>query len=212
MVDHELVAKWVVDVAVLDHADVQSDEFIEAARMAWPRVLACTRRSVSNRQATAAETISLTLEIWEVALRSVWRTLQQCKDGESKIENLSNYLIGAFRHRLNQHLKKDKHRNAVLEFVPPEELDGLEQSGGGKEDGAVRIHRQIQLMEVYTAMDDYVRQAIMARSCGFSWREIANEMGANEQNLTMRVQYAIRKMRDKFARLPNGPKPDLTCV
>jgi hypothetical protein len=34
-------------------------------------------------------------------------------------------------------------------------------------------------------------------------------MGIAEQNLIMRVQYAIRKMRTRFAGLPNESKPGI---
>lgn len=212
MVDQEVVAKWVVDLAVPNKTEVQSDRFVKAAQKAWPRVRACAKRSISNRQISADEVVSLTLEIWEVTLRSVWKTVQQTPRVEATIENLPNYLIGAFHHRLNQHLKRDRRRDAVLEFVAPEELTGFEQPGTGEEDSTVRIHQQIQLMEVYQAMDERVRRAVVARTHGFSWREIASEMGIEEQNLIMRVQYAIRKMRARFARLPNGSKPIIKCM
>jgi DNA-directed RNA polymerase specialized sigma24 family protein len=212
MVDQEVVAKWVVNLAVLQNAEVQSERFTEAAQLAWPRVLVCTRRSVSNRQISSSEALSLALEIWEVTLRSVWNTLQQDPDGEARIENLTSYLIGAFHHRLNQHLKRDKQRDAVLEFMPPEELMGLEQPGTAERACEFDLYRKIQLTELYTAMDENVRQALIARTHGFSWREIATEIKVDEQNLIMRVQYAIRKLRDKFSRLPNGPKAELKSI
>lgn len=210
MVDQEVVANWVVNVTALQAVGIQVDRFIEAARLAWPRVLACTKRSVDNRQFNAAEAASLALEIWEVALRSVWMTLQQTSEEEARIENLSNYLIGAFRHRLNQNLKKGRHRDAFVDFVPPETLSGLERPGTSGESCAVQIHRKIQLMEIYTAMDESVRQAVIARTHGFSWREIADDMGIEKQNLIMRVRYAIQKTRDKFAGSAAGVKPQ--CI
>ncbi len=199
MLDQEVAANWVANVAALQAVGIQVDRFIETARVAWPRVLACTKRSVYDQQINAAEAASLALEIWEATLRSVWMTLQQTREEDARIENLSNYLIGAFRHRLIQHLKKSKHRDAFVNFVSPEALSGLERPGIFQESCAVQIHRKIQLTEIYTAMDESVRQALIARTHGFSWREIADDMGIEKQNLIMRVRYAIRKMRDKFA-------------
>ena len=212
MVDQEIVAKWVVDLTVLPNPEVQSEKFSEAAQLAWHRILACTRRSVWNRQVTSAEAMSLALEIWEATLRSVWNTLRQTPDDEARIENLTNYLIGAFHHRLNQHLRKNKQRDAVLEFMPPEELVELEKPGTADRDSELDIYRKIQLTELYSALDDPVRQALIARTHGFTWREIATELGMDEQNLIMRVQYAIRKMRNKFAGLPNGSKASMKCM
>jgi DNA-directed RNA polymerase specialized sigma24 family protein len=199
MLDQEVAANWVANVAALQAVGIQVDRFIETARLAWPRVLACTKRSVYDQQINAAEAASLALEIWEATLRSVWMTLQQTREEDARIENLSNYLIGAFRHRLIQHLKKSKHRDAFVDFVSPEALSGLERPEMFQESCAVQIHRKIQLTEIYTALDESVRQAVIARTHGFSWREIADDMGIEKQNLIMRVRYAIRKMRDKFA-------------
>lgn len=212
MIDEEVVANWVANLAVLQNTEAQSERFAEAARVAWPRVITCTRRSVSNRQITSAEATSLALEIWEVTLRSVWNTLQQDPDGEARIDNLTNYLIGAFHHRLNQRLRKDKQRDAVIEFMPLEELMVLEKPGTASSDSEFDLYRKIQLTELYTAMDEHVRQALIARTHGFSWCEIATEMGVNEQNLIMRVQYAIRKVRNKFTRAANVSETNLKTM
>lgn len=199
--DHDEVVKWVLGLAVEEQADTRTDEFVRAANAAWPRVLACTRRAVP-RQFTGPEISSLALEIWEIVLRSVWKTLNQSQDGRVEIQNLQNYLVGAFHHRLNEYLKKERCRGSVIELLPPEELAALEEPGSAQQALTLKIHQQLQLVEVYSMMDEEIRRAMIARIYGFSWREIARTLGIKEQNLIMRIQYAVRKIREKFAEMP----------
>ena len=196
MLDQDQIAKWIIGLAADDETDARTAGFLNAARLAWPRALAHARRELSRQQLNSTETASLALEIWESVLRSVWKTFQQRLGARKQIEDLENYFIGAFHHRLNRHLKQKRQHDHLVTFVPPEEL--IELDSGFDERSAVRIHQDIQLKQAYATMDPAIRRAIIARVYGFSWREIARTFGTGEQNLIMRVQYAIRKLRDRF--------------
>lgn len=177
-----------------------NQNFYRAACITWPRVLAHARHEMSARGINNTEITSVALETWESVLRSVWMTLQKRSDACDQIESLENYLIGAFHHRLNRLLKQKRRRESVLEFVPPEELTAVRTRDSVDEESVIRIHQEIQLKEVYAMMSEDVRRALVAKLYGFSWREIAMTLGTEEQNLIMRVQYAIRKIRAKLAR------------
>jgi DNA-directed RNA polymerase specialized sigma24 family protein len=198
MLEQDQLAKWIVGLGPQEEGNERAREFVQASRQAWPRVLAHTRRELSNQRFDRAEITSLVLEIWEAVLRSVWKTLQD-SSGAAEVKNLENYLIGAFHHRLNRHLKQKRRRDASLEFVPPQELIELSSHDSIDEDWAVRIDRAVQLKQVYAMMDEKIRKAIIAKVYGFSWSEIAKTFQIEEQNLIMRVQYAIRKIRQKIA-------------
>lgn len=198
MLEHDQLAKWIVGLAAEDTASDQAREFVQASQQAWPRVLAHVRRELSAH-ARGAEITSLALEIWEDVLRSVWKTLRR-PNGASEVRDLENYLIGTFHHRLNRRLQQERRRDAILEFVPPEKLIELPaRDNNNLEDSAARIDQRIQLNQVYGMLDENVRKAIVARIYGFSWAEIAKTFQIEEQNLIMRVQYAIRKIRGKLA-------------
>jgi len=137
-------------------------------------------------------------------LRSVWKTLQQDPDAKNNVKNLQNYLIGTFHHRFNRYLKRKRIHNAVVEFLPPQELIGVSGTSHQKHDWEDEAQRVIQLEQVYAQMDADTRKALIARVYGFSWLEIANTFQIEEQNLIMRVQYAIKKVREKFR--PGGGK------
>lgn len=195
MLEQDQLAQWIVG-SEEDPANESTRNFVAASRAAWPRALAQTRRELSNQGLSRAEIESLALEIWELVLRSVWRTWQS---RENAIKDPENYLIAAFCHRLNRRLKLKRRRDAVLEFLPPEKLIEVSGRDNGDAGCELRIHRGIQLEQVYAMMDERTRKAFIARVYGFRWAEIAETFEIQEQNLIMRLQYAIRKIRGKLA-------------
>jgi DNA-directed RNA polymerase specialized sigma24 family protein len=200
MVEEEQVARWVVGLAEGAQADNQTQQFLDAARLAWPHVLAHTRRELSGRRLSSGEVTSAAFEIWEEVLRSVWGTLRRHPDALHQIRSMENYLVGIFHHRLNRRLKYGRSRDTVLEFLPPEDLESLKALGHVDEGYATRLHQNIQMEKVYAQLDEKVRRALIARIYGFSWGEIAQHFQVEEQNLIMRVRYAIRKIKENFSR------------
>ncbi len=200
MIEQDQVARWVVGLAQTDHADEETSTFLGCASLAWPRVLAHARRELSQKGLGPDEIASLALEIWEETLRSVWNTWRQRPNQPRRIENLENYFIGAFHHRFNRHLKRKRLRDSLLEFRPPEELAEMKRAANVDEDYAARMHRGIQLEQAFAAMNQNIRRAVIASMYGFSWSEIAERSHIKEQNLIMRVQYALRKVRGKLTR------------
>lgn len=199
MVDQDQVVRWVIGLVNGCQADDQTCKFLECSNAAWPSVLAHVRHEVADQGLSSDEVTSLALEIWEKTLRSVWKTWRE-QDGPSHIDNLQNYLIGAFHHRLNRDLKRKRLQDSKLEFRSMDQLAILQNAANVDEDYANRIDRNIQLEEVYAEMNENTRRAITARVYGFSWTEIGECLHIEEQNLIMRVQYAIRKIRNRFTR------------
>lgn len=198
MLKQDQVARWIMGLRDDSKADGRTLEFLECSSRAWPGALAHVRHELSKSALNGDEVDSLALEIWEQTLRSVWRTWQDRPNLANRIENLENYMIGAFHHRLNRRLKRQRLRDAVLEFRPLEELAQMKGAANVDEDFAPRIERGIQLQEAYTEMKEEIRLAMTAKIYGFSWRDIAKRFDIEEQNLIMRVQYAIRKVRGKL--------------
>src|ERR1700724_919912 len=91
-------------------------EFVQCAKNLWPRVLSYARRQDRGR-VSLEEKEPLAAEIWECVLRSVARTRVRLEQRGERIANLEAYLIGAFQHRFNRALKREKERRLVVEFV-----------------------------------------------------------------------------------------------
>jgi DNA-directed RNA polymerase specialized sigma24 family protein len=194
----EEITRWVLGLDP-GASDAGTGEFLSAAKAAWPRALAHTRRELGGGRSSATEVVSLAFELWEPALRSVWKTYQSQRD-TARIENIEHYLVGVFRHRLNRYLSHKRQDDSVLDFRPPQELEILKVSGAVDDGMAARIGNSIQLERVYAAVGEDIRHAMVARTHGYSWADIAVVMGTEEQNLIMRVQYAIRKFRTRVSR------------
>jgi len=199
VIEHDDIVTWIIGFSYNDAPDEDLKEFLRASHAVWPRVTALTERALAKRQYNPSEIASLTFEIWENALRSVWKTWQQRTSKAHQIQNLEHYLIGIFHHRLNRYLGRQRCRDAVLEFMSPVELEALDGLSNVDKECVNRIEQGIQLEEVYAAMDEGMRAAVVARVNGCSWAEIAEKFQIKEQSLMMRMQYAIRKVRREFS-------------
>jgi len=197
MLDQDNIAKWVTDLNAKSVADVKKTQFIEAARRVWPRNVAYARREMTNQHIDAIDASTVAAEIWEAALRSVWKTFCTDENNEIHIRNLSSYLTGAFQHRFNRYLRQARYREAMLELLPTEKLIVLQTPDDSSQGSVARIHHKIQLEQVYAMLDNNIRWVLVARCHGFAWQEIAKALNTDKQNLIMRVQYAIRKIREK---------------
>jgi len=196
--EQEQVARWIIGLHDEDSADERTLKFLECSSRAWSSALAHVRHELAGKGLNNDEIDSVALEIWEKTLRSVWRTWQERPSAASQIENLEDYLMGAFHHRLNRQLKRQRLRDSVLEFRPVEEL--VQLKGAADKDFVSRVQRGIQLEEAYAEMKQEIRLAVSAKLYGFSWPDIAKRFHIDEQNLIMRVQYATRKIRKKLNR------------
>lgn len=170
-------------------------DLLECARRAWPRVLSYARRQVPT-QLSINEKDSLAAEVWESVLCSVSRTLGRTRRDRRKILDLESYLIGAFQHRLNRALQKDKRRQRTIELVPPHEL--ARRADNDKVDWVRELERDLQIQQIVARMDDWTRATWASRQYGYSWREIAEQSGMTEPQAKMRFRYAIAKIRKGF--------------
>lgn len=171
------------------------DELIAVARKVWPRLRAHAITEAKNQ--SFDERVALAAEVWEKVLRSVSKTLEECDWKKSGIANLEAYLAGAFYHRFNRALRKERRRQETIELVPssldleqfPEALDMNAQPD---------LEHSVQVKEVIENMDDWARVVWTARQYGYSWRKIAKYMGVSEQQAKLRFQYAMRRLRDRL--------------
>lgn len=172
-----------------------NQELLECARKAWPRALAYARREAPT-QTSADERDSLAAEVWEAVLRSVSKTLGRTKRAKQKIVDLEAYLVGAFQHRFNRELKKEKRRQRTIESIPLQQLENLPDSDPGP--WGTGLERDLQIQQIVAKMDDWTREVWAGRQYGYSWREIAQQFGMNEPQAKMRFRYAIEKIRQNI--------------
>ena len=169
------------------------DELLAAAREAWPRVLAHTRRELSDRSVSLEKT-ALAADVWERVLRSVSRTLDRKGDRRPPISDLQSYLFGAFLHRFNRVLKREKRRVERIELIASlHDLERLQTAT--RAEWVSDLERTITVNQIVAHMDEWTRKAWKARQFGYSWKEIAHRLGQNEQQTIMKFRYGLEKTR-----------------
>ena len=171
----------------LDH----DDELISVASRLWPRVQAHARRELANKNSD--DSVALAAEVWEGVLQSVSKTRQRRNGKGAEILDLEAYLFGAFHHRFNRALKKERRRQATIELVASSH--DLEQLPGARDLKSSRdLEHSIQVREVVQNMDGWTRKVWTARQYGYSWREIAEHVGLGEQAAKVRFHHALRRL------------------
>jgi DNA-directed RNA polymerase specialized sigma24 family protein len=176
------------------HTD-DDDKLIVVARLMWPRVQAYALREVGN--GPCDEVMAIATEVWEGVLRSVSKTIDRGKRKGSGIKDLEAYLFGAFQHRFNRALKKERIRQETFRLFPSNcVLEEFREAQDSK--SAFDIERSIQIKEAIARMDDWTRRVWAARQYGFSWSEIGEFMGLSEHKAKLRFRYAISRIRARF--------------
>ena len=167
------------------------DELIAVASRLWPRVQAHARKELANKNPD--ESAALAAEVWESVLQSVSKTLRRRTGKATGIVDLEAYLFGAFLHRFNRALKKERRRQETIGLVPSN-VDLAELPGARDTKSPRTLEDSIQVKEVVRNMDDWTRKVWTARQYGYSWREIAEHMGLSEHQAKLRFRYALRKL------------------
>ena len=174
------------------------DELKAVASRLWPRVQAHARRELGNKNPD--DGVALAAEVWEGVLQSVSKTLQRRNETSQGIVDPEAYLFGAFLHRFNRALKRERRRPETIELVPS--TRELEQLPGALDLKSARdLERSIQVKEAIENMDDWTRKVFAARVYGYSWREIAELHGLTEHKAKLRFRYALGRLA---ARLGHG--------
>src|ERR1700723_1718594 len=182
MSSSELSPEWVLSSFIPPIAAPQHEitELIVVARLLWPGVRAHAYREQPGK--SSDEALAFASEVWEGVLRSVAKTIQRSNGRDWRIKNMEAYLFGAFHHRFNRALKKERRRLQMMQHLPTSH--DLEQS--------------IQLKEAVRKMDEWTRKVWAARQYGYSWKEIATQLRLTEPQVKLRFRYAIGKLRARL--------------
>ncbi len=198
MSSRELGPEWVLS-AFLANAEAwgQDDvsELAIVARRLWPRVQAHARKELTNK--TSDDAMALATDVWESVLRSVAKTMCRSNGKGRPILNLEAYLFGAFHHRFNRSLRRERRRREMVEYLPlGRDLERLRHAHDSK--AVADLDRSIQVKETIENMDDWTRNVWMARQAGYSWKEIAKRLRLTEPQAKLRFRYALGRLRARL--------------
>jgi len=198
MSSRELGPEWVLSAflpiaGARGHDDVS--ELAIVARRLWPRVQAHAGKELANK--TSDDAMALATDVWESVLQSVAKTMCRSNGKGRPILNLDAYLFGAFHHRFNRALRKERRRREMVEYLPlGRDLERLRPAQDLK--SVADLDRSIQVKQTIENMDDWTRTVWMARESGYSWGEIAEYLRLTEPQAKLRFRYALGRLRARF--------------
>ena len=168
------------------------ERLLDAARSAWPNVLSYARL------AEVPDSECLATEVWEELLRSVLRTMRRLGNLHH-VTNLESYLIGAFRHRFQRALVKERQfRQKVLLTDSVEKLESLGRIPDWKP--VERLERELQVQQALKLMDPWTRRVWSYVKYGYSIKEIAKRLGLTEFQVEFRYRRRLTRLRDYLRR------------
>jgi len=168
------------------------ERLLDAARSAWPNVLSYARL------ADVPDSECLATEVWEELLRSVLRTMRRLGNLHH-VTNLESYLIGAFRHRFQRALVKERQfRQKVLLTDSVEKLESLGRVADWKP--VERLERELQVQQALKLMDPWTRRVWNYVKYGYSIKEIARRLGLTEFQVEFRYRRRLTRLRDYLRR------------
>jgi len=168
------------------------ERLLDAARSAWPNVLSYARL------ADGRDSESLATEVWEELLRSVLRTMLRLGNLHH-VTNLESYLIGAFRHRFQRALVKERqYRQKVLLTDSVEKLESLGRVADWKP--VERLERELQVQQALKLMDPWTRRVWNYIKYGYSIKEIAKRFDLTEFQVEFRYRRRLTRLRDYLRR------------
>jgi DNA-directed RNA polymerase specialized sigma24 family protein len=197
MSSRELNPEWVLSAFLSNTGRLNQDHVSElaiVARRLWPRVQSHARKELTDGGFDDA--IVLATDVWEALLRSVAKTMQRSEVKNWQPLNLEAYLFGAFNHRFNRAVSKERRRRQ--KHLPLGRY--LERSRSAVDSAAAAdLDRAIQIKEAVESMDEWTRRVWMARRYGLSWKEIAKYLELTEPQAKLRFRYAIGRLRARFS-------------
>ena len=197
MSSREFSPEWVLSSFIPPIAAPQHEisELIIVARRLWPSIQAHGYREQPGKNSD--EALAFASEVWEGVLRSVAKTIRRHDGRNWQVKNMEAYLFGVFHHRFNRALKKERRRLQTIQHLPSSrDLEFLRQAHDSK---SVRdLEQSIQLKQAVANMDEWTRKVWAARQYGYSWKEIATQLGLTEPQVKLRFRYAIGKIRARL--------------
>jgi DNA-directed RNA polymerase specialized sigma24 family protein len=168
------------------------ERLLDAARSAWPNVLSYARLT------DVPDCEYLATEVWEELLRSVLRTMRRLGNLHH-VTNLESYLIGAFRHRFQRALLREKqYRERVLLTESVEKLEDLGRIHDWKP--VERLERELQVQQTLKLMGPWTRRVWNYTKYGYSMKEIARRLDLTEFQVEFRYRRRLARLREYIRR------------
>ena len=168
------------------------ERLLDAARIAWPNILSYARL------ADVPDSECLATEVWEELLRSVLRTMRRLGNLHH-VTNLESYLNGAFRHRFQRALLRERqYRQKVLLTDSVEKLENLGRIQDWQP--VERLEREVQVQQALKFLDPWTRRVWNYVKYGYSIKEIALRLDLTEFQVEFRYRRRLARLQEYLRR------------
>ena len=168
------------------------ERLLDAARIAWPNILSYARL------ADVPDSECLATEVWEELLRSVLRTMRRLGNLHH-VTNLESYLNGAFRHRFQRALLRERqYRQKVLLTDSVEKLENLGRIQDWQP--VERLESEVQVQQALKFLDPWTRRVWSYIKYGYSIKEIARRLDLTEFQVEFRYRRRLARLREYLRR------------
>lgn len=186
--------EWVLGAGNSDTPERERIVLVDCARRLWPNLRSFSRRVLAGELSTPDKD-RFSAEVWEDVLNSAAKALNA--PGRQPILDLEAYLAASFRYRLLRRAKQAKQLRESIQFVPPEELVGFEDSGTYI--SHTSIENKLLVEQVTAQMDQWAFTVWNLLIYGMSWKEIGKAIGMEEQQAKQKFRYELKKIKVRLA-------------
>lgn len=178
-----------MDVPPAINAQVFVDEFgaidshvHETAQTLWPKA-----------ERDSLQTLHDSATGWRLLMKACALVTRKLSTTPETINNLSGYLYRTWQRLLLEEAEKEKLHRSIEENLAAEATttQSITQT-------AEQLDRRILLQQVMQQMDDWTRRVFEYQTLGFSFEEIAAELGSNGHAVSVRFNRQIEQLAKRL--------------
>ncbi|MFN0112906.1 MAG: hypothetical protein ACKVZH_28940 [Blastocatellia bacterium] len=154
----------------------------ETAQTLWPKA-----------ERDSQQTLHDTATGWRLLMKASALVTRKLATSPDTISNLKGYLYRTWQRLLLEELEKETLHRRIEEDLATETNDNQPANS------VRQLDRQILLKEIIARMDDWTRRVFEYQTLGFTFDEIARELGGNGHAIRVRYDRQIKLLAQQFS-------------
>ena len=174
-----------------------------------PRLLTAAQRNWKRVQSYAVrhgQDTSRAAEVLEATVHSLSSLIRRHPHFAERIKSLDDYVFGVAAHGLNRLAAKEP----TVEYIGS--LDDLNSLQGAHDSSwASRLEKELVLKETTGYMNERARHLFSLREMGYSWEEIARNLGTTANNVQSQFSQGVARARRRILgrlHVTSNPTPE----
>jgi hypothetical protein len=184
--------EWILEEMYTNAAESERILLRECSRRLWPGLKAFARRAMTA-EISREEKDNFSAEIWQEVLVLTAKSLNESR---RPILSLEAYLSASFRYRFLRKAKQEKKLRDRIQFLPPDELVGLENSLTPR--SRTTIEDKLLVEQIIHQMDDWTLAVWNLLLFEMSWKEVGKAINMEPEQAKQKFRYELKKIRDRM--------------